>query len=320
MLRLIFIAAATAVIVKFTTFGWQGLWRAPEFSLSDNSLPDRLKGHVFKLSEEIGERSIFRYPQLTQAADYITGQFREHGLSVEFQEYFLYEKRAKNIIAQIPGIKKPEEIIIVGAHYDTCFNPGANDNASGVAALLELAGLMSKEKNSRTIRFIAFANEEPPFFKTKDMGSYVYASRAREQGENIKAAVILEMIGYYSDRLFSQRYPVFLGFFYPNRANFIAVVGNPANRGLVRKINGCFKKNSRIPIRSAVLFDFVPGVDFSDHWSFWQNGFPAAMITDTSFYRYSQYHGNSDTYEKLDYRSAAAVIEGLKPVLSGLAE
>ncbi|MFH1338859.1 MAG: M28 family peptidase [Candidatus Omnitrophota bacterium] len=320
MLRLIFIAAATAVIVKFTTFGWQGLCRAPEFSLRDNSLPDRLKGHVFKLSEEIGERSIFRYSRLTEAADYIAGQFRDFGLSVKFQEYLLYGKKVKNIIAEKTGGKKPEEIIIIGAHYDTCFNPGADDNASAVAGLLELARLTSPSEFNRTIRFVAFVNEEPPFFKTKDMGSYVYARRAREEGENIKAAIILEMIGYYSGKLFSQRYPIFLGLFYPNRANFIAVVGNSANRGLVKKINTCFKNNSRFIIRSAVLFDFVPGVDFSDHWSFWQNGFPAAMITDTSFYRYSYYHGNSDTYEKLDYRSAAAVIEGLKPVLSSLAE
>jgi hypothetical protein len=320
MFRLILIAVVTVIIVKFTTFGWQGFYRAQEFSLRDKSLPDRLKQHVVKLSGEIGERSIFRYPQLTRAADYITEQFRKCGLSVKFQEYLIYEKKVKNIIAEKAGDKKPEEIIILGAHYDTCFNPGANDNASAVAGLLELARLMSQEKNSRTIRFIAFVNEEPPFFKTKDMGSLLYARRAREEEENIKAAVILETIGYYSNKLFSQRYPMLLGPFYPNRANFIAVVGNFTNRRLVKEVNTCFRQYSQFPIRSAVLFNFVAGVDFSDHWSFWQNEFPAIMVTDTAFYRYSHYHSNSDTYEKLNYRSLAAVVEGLKPVLSNLAE
>lgn len=320
MLRPILTVIITIVVVKLTTFGWQGFYRAPEISLRDEKLPERLKTHVVKLSEEVGERSIFRYPELTKAADYITESFQNLGYSVEFQEYTLDGKVSRNIIVEKRGNKKPDEIVIIGAHYDTCFNPGANDNASGVAGLLELARLLASEENNITIRFIAFANEEPPFFKTKDMGSFVYARKAREKQENIKAAVILEMIGYYTDKPFSQRYPLFLGPFYPHRANFIAVVGNLTNRRLVKQVTNDFRKHSQFPIKSVVLFDFIPGVDFSDHWSFWQFGFPAIMITDTAFYRYRYYHTNLDTFEKLNYESMAKVVEGLKQVISKLVE
>ena len=221
----------------------------------------------------------------------------------------------RNIIAKKTGKVKPDEIIIVGAHYDTCFNPGADDNASAIAGLLELASLLADGEYCRTVRFVAFVNEEPPFFKTEDMGSFVYARQAKQESEDIKAVLILEMIGYYSDKTFSQRYPLFLGPFYPNRANFIAVVGNFTNRRLVQKVASHLKDNSRILIRPVVLFDFVPGVDFSDHWSFWQMGISSVMITDTAFYRYRHYHSNSDTFEKLDYQKIAELVEGLESVL-----
>jgi Zn-dependent M28 family amino/carboxypeptidase len=320
MFRPILTAIIIIVVVGLTTFGWQGFYRTQETPLRDKELPERLKTHVVKLSDEIGERSIFRYPALTEAADYITKVFQDFGFSVEFQEYLLMERRVKNIIVSKPGNKKSDELIVIGAHYDTCFNPGADDNASGVAGLLELARLIASEENNKTIRFIAFTCEEPPFFKTKDMGSFVYARGAREKQENIKAAVILEMLGYYSNRPFSQRYPLFLGPFYPNRANFIAVVGNFSNQRLVRWLTHHFREYSQFPISSVVLFDFIPGVDFSDHWSFWQNDFSAVMVTDTAFYRYRHYHRDSDTFEKLDYQSMAAVVEGLKEAILKLAE
>ena len=320
MLRLLFIALITFTLVKLTTFGWQGFYRRREFRLEDKALPERLREHVIKLSDNIGDRTVFRYAKLREAADYISREFSEMGLKLEFQKYSVDGKEVKNIIAHSPGGEKAAEIIIVGAHYDTCFNPGANDNASGIAALLELARFFSAKESSRTIRFIAFVNEEPPFFRTEAMGSFVYAKRAREEGEDIKAVIILETIGYYSDKPFSQRYPLFLGPFFPNRADFIAVVGNLTNRKLVRALRRGFSAHSDFPIASVALFDFVPGVDFSDHWSFWQQDFPAVMVTDTAFYRYAHYHAHSDTYEKLDYRSLAAVTQGLSHALLGLSK
>ena len=320
MLRLILLILITVVVVKVTTFGWQDFFSSPELSPKDKTLPLRLKTHVIKLSSDIGERSVFIYPKLAEAANYITEQFQSLGIEVRFQEYHLYGKLVKNIIAEKLGRGKPDEVIIVGAHYDTCFNPGANDNASAIAGLLELARFAASREYKRTIRFIAFVNEEPPFFKTNEMGSFVYARQAKEKNENIKSVLILEMIGYYLDRPFSQRYPLFVGPFYPNRANFIAVVGNFTNHRLVKRVVTHFREHSEFPIRSAVLFDFVPGVDFSDHWSFWQMGIPSVMITDTAFYRYSHYHSNSDTFEKLDYHKMALLVEGLDGVLSKLAE
>lgn len=320
MFRLILLVIVVFFILKLTTFGWQGLIKSPQVLPRERDLIGRLRKHVVKLSYDIGDRSAFKYDKLTQACDYISEQFKESGLEVEFQEYPIYEKRVKNIIAKKIGKTKPKEIIIVGAHYDTCFNPGANDNASGLAALLELAKLIAPREYSRTIKFIAFVNEEPPFFKTGEMGSLIYARAAWENHEDIKIAVILETIGYYSDKLFSQRYPTFLGPFYPNRANFIAIVGNFSARQWVREIAQFFRQHSSFPIRSAAVFECIPGVDFSDHWSFWQVGYPAVMITDTAFYRYSHYHSNSDTFEKINYDSLAAVVEGLEGVLAGLAE
>ena len=226
MLRLILLILITFVIVKITTFGWGGFSScAHELLPRDNTLPIRLRAHVVKLSSDIGERSIFKYSQLTKAANYITEQFKDSGFEVKFQEYSLYDRPVKNIIAEKPGRVKPDEIIIIGAHYDTCFNPGANDNASAIAGLLELARLTASREYQRTIRFIAFVNEEPPFFTTEDMGSVVYVKEAKGRGDKIKAVLILEMIGYYTDKPFSQRYPLLHGFFYPNKGNFIAVPG-----------------------------------------------------------------------------------------------
>lgn len=320
MLRLILLGVITFVILKATTFGWQGFRKESLALPKDKELIERLKTHIVKLSSDIGERSVFKFDKLAQAADYISEQFKESGFEVEEQEYAVYGKTAKNIIAKKTGVKTPNEVIIIGAHYDTCFNPGANDNASGVSALLELARFVSSKNTGCTIKFIAFVNEEPPFFKTEDMGSFVYARQARENGEDIKLAVSLEAIGYYSDKPFSQRYPLFLGLFYPNRANFIAVVGNWTMRQKVNEFTHLFSQHSSFPIYSTVLPDFIPGVDFSDQWSFWQMGFPAIMVTDTAFYRYPYYHRDSDTFEKLDYNKLAVVVEGLYGVLYELAE
>src|SRR3989338_507442 len=316
VLRLLIIACITFAIIKITTFGCAMLsGKQVNYTHGNSELAKNLEVHVKKLSDEIGERSMFKYEALEKAAEYISGQLKSYGYVVEYQEYTAGGKAAKNIIATKRGLGKENEIVLVGAHYDSCFNPGADDNASGVAGLLELAKALIEEKTERSIKFVAFTNEEPPFFKTEEMGSRVYAKAARQRNENIKAVIILEMIGYYSDKPYSQRYPPLVGLLYPNKANFISVVGNFPSGHLVKKLAAGFKKATGFPIESAVLPGFVPGVDFSDHWSFWKEGYPAIMVTDTAFYRNAHYHQGSDTHEKLNYPSMAEIVTALKKAL-----
>ncbi len=281
-------------------------------------LVERLKDHVYKLAHEIGDRSVFEYEKLKEAEGYITKQFTSFGYKIEFQSYNLYDKTVRNIIAIKKGITKPEEIIILGAHYDSCFNPGADDNASGVSVLLELGRALHSIPTNRSIKFIAFVNEEPPFFKTEDMGSMVYVREARKKKEDIKASLILESVGYYTDNPNSQHYPPLFGLFYPNKGNFIAIVGNFSSRWLVKKVVSSFKEKTEFPIESVVTFGFVPGVDFSDNWSFWKGNFPSIMITDTALYRNPDYHSQSDTYEKLDYEAMAELVKGFSEVSTEL--
>ena len=179
---------------------------------------------------------------------------------------------------------------------------------------------MADKQTERNVKFIAFVNEEPPFFKTGEMGSQVYARAAKKRGDNIKAALILEMIGYYTDKPHSQSYPPLLGPFYPNTGNFIAVVGNIPSRKLVKEVSSVFKQHTSFPIESLITVSLVPGVDFSDHASFWAHGYPAVMITDTAFYRNPHYHSDSDTYDTLDYESMAEVVKGLRGVILALSD
>lgn len=293
-----------------STFGWQ-TFRSYKASPVDSLL----KGHVKRLSDDIGDRSVFRYEKLQEAKEYIIGEFKSYGYEVETQGYTIYGRYSENIIVTKKG--RLDSVIIIGAHYDTCFNPGADDNASSVAGLLELARLFSGVETNYTIRFIAFVNEEPPFFKSKNMGSYQYLQTIK--GEDIRGAIILEMIGYYNNKLFSQKYPFLFGLFYPNRANFIAIISNFESRRFAKEIKANFRRHSRFPIESVATFSFVPGVDFSDNWSFWKAGIPAVMITDTAFYRYPYYHSEQDTYEKLDYDSLAEVVYGLYKAIASMA-
>lgn len=310
ILRLILFGIFAFIIIKASTFGWR-FWSTASNNISKNNiqLVINLKEHVYKLSQEIGDRSVFRYKALDETAEYIAEKFTSFGYNVEFQEYKVYNELARNIITTKIGTQKEKEIIVVGAHYDTCSNPGADDNASSIAGLLELARFMSDKQTNRTIKFVAFVNEEPPFFQTENMGSRIFVKDALSKRQDIKAAIILEMIGYYSDEPNSQRYPPFFGIFYPNRGNFITIVGNFASAKLVKNVTSTFREKSKFPVESVVTFTFVPGIDFSDHWSFWQEGIPAVMITDTAFLRNYNYHTEADTYEKLNYNYMGEFLE-----------
>jgi Zn-dependent M28 family amino/carboxypeptidase len=210
----------------------------------------------------------------------------------------------------------------VGAHYDSVVgSPGANDNASGVAGLLALARRFAGKPRGQTLRFVAFVNEEPPYFQTEEMGSLVYAKRCQARGDNISAMVSLETIGYFSDAPGSQKYPsAGLGFFYPSKGNFIGFVGNTRSRALLRSAVSAFKKERKLPCEGASLPAVIPGIGWSDQWSFWQCGYPAIMVTDTAPFRYPHYHSSTDTPDKLDYDRFALVVSGMEKVIAELAK
>ncbi len=280
----------------------------------------QLRSHVVALAETIGERNVFRPRALEEAARYIESEWRGQGYAVSSLAYRVEGVESRNLEVTAPGSGDGGEILLIGAHYDSVLgSPGANDNASGVAALLELSRRLSGARTRHSLRFVAFVNEEPPFFYWDQMGSMVYAKAARKRGDEIALMLSLETIGYYSRRAGSQRYPPFLGFFYPDRGDFIGFVSNLRSRRWLRRAVAAFRAGSDFPMQSVAMFEFVPGIGWSDHLSFWRQGYPALMVTDTAPYRYPWYHRAEDTPEKLDYESLARVTEGLYRMILSLA-
>ena len=280
-----------------------------------------LKKHVHTLAQVIGPRNIWSPPSMATTVNYLTQEMVHYGYTVLEQEFTAYDVNAVNLEVEIKGSRQPEEIIVIGAHYDTVPDcPGANDNGSGVAFLLELAHHLAVARPIRTIRLVAFANEEPPFFYSKEMGSRHYARRCQQREENIVAMLCLETMGFYSDQPGSQHYPFPFSFLYPDRANFIGFVGNIRSRHLVRQAIGAFRKHAHFPSEGLAAPGLITGVGWSDHSSFWKEGYPAIMITDTAFFRYDAYHTAADTAEKLDYERMARVVTGLVHTIMELAE
>jgi hypothetical protein len=268
-----------------------------------------LKQQISMLAEKIGERNIWKYGKLKASAHYIEKVVTELGYEVKKQEYRVEDVHVENLEWELIGIQHPEEIILVGAHYDSVLgSPGANDNASGVAAVLEIARLLKTERLSRTVRFVTFVNEEPPFFQTDKMGSRVYASRSRQRGEKIVAMLSLETIGYYCNEKGSQKYPFPFSLFYPETGNFIGFVGNVSSRSLVREAIEIFRSNTAFPSEGIAVPGWFPGIGWSDHWSFWAEGYPAIMITDTALFRYQYYHSQQDVPDRIDYERTARVV------------
>ncbi|MGC4073129.1 MAG: M20/M25/M40 family metallo-hydrolase [Nibricoccus sp.] len=241
------------------------------------------------------------------------------GYTVQRQEYPVGGVVCANLVVERTGTKSPAEVVVIGAHYDSVpQTPGADDNASGVAALLALAEKWSKAAPERTVRFVAFTNEEPIYFQTELMGSRVYAKACKARGDRIAAMLSLETMGYFSDEKGSQKYPFPLSLVYPSRGNFIAVVGNRESKALVKRVRKTFERAKVIPVESASLPGGLQGVGWSDHWSFWQEGYPAVMITDTAPFRNPNYHKPTDTVPTLDYVRLGAAVRGLETVLSDL--
>jgi hypothetical protein len=281
-----------------------------------------LKTHIQQLAVEIGERNLKRYESLGNAADYIDSQFKELGFETTRQSFEVRRLKCHNIAAEIKGTTKPEEIIIIGSHYDTAEGTsGANDNGSGTAAMLTLAKHLKDYQPQRTLRFVAFTNEEPPYFQTRDqMGSWVYAKMCRKEEQKIIAVLSLETMGYYTDKENSQNYPSPLDKLYPSTGNFVGFVSNVPSGKLLRTVLKSFKEHSKVPSEGASLPGNMPGVGWSDHWSFWQEGYAGVMVTDTAPFRYPHYHKASDTPDKINFPIFAKVVEGLVIPIQELTE
>ena len=273
----------------------------------------QLYTHVEHLSVTIGSRSVFEYDKIEATKRYIVSCLKTFGYIPTLQNYDYEGKTFSNIIVSIPGVKYPDETVIIGAHYDTVYGtPGADDNASAVAVLLEVCRALKSISPGRTLKLIFFFLEEPPVFRTEHMGSYVYAKEAKARNENIKAMICLEMVGYYSDKKDGQTFPLpLMSMMFSTTPNFIAVVGNLKSRNLVDKVKNSLLKVSPIPVETLTSVSFVPGVDLSDHRSFWEMGYPAVMITDTAFYRNPNYHTENDTIDTLDFNTMADLLKGL---------
>ena len=282
-------------------------------------LADNIRRHVAAMAS--CERNLFKPVELEATAQYIEKTFTELGYAVAAQRFESGAGEVRNIEVEVAGGARAGEILVIGAHYDSVVGAvGANDNGSGVAAVVELARLFRGAKPARTLRLVAFVNEEPPFHHSDAMGSRVYARRSKERGERIVAMFSLETIGYYSDRPGSQRYPFPLGVFYPSTGNFIAFVSNLSSRSLLHEVILSFRRHAEFPSEAVAAPAFIPGVNWSDHWSFWREGYPALMVTDTAPYRYSHYHTMQDTPEKVDYERLARVVTGLHKTIHDLAE
>jgi hypothetical protein len=278
--------------------------------------PERLKAHVVTLSQALYPRDWKHVDNLDKCADYIAEHFTNAGAAVESQVFSVQGMPYRNVIGRF-GVGKGAKVVI-GAHYDACGEtPGADDNASGVAALLELAYLLGRNPPAREIELVAYALEEPPFFRTPHMGSAIHARSIEGEKAAITGVIVLEMVGCFRDERGSQSYPsILLWLMYPSRGNFIAVVGPWDQGDWVKTVKAGMTGATDLPVYSIRAPTVVPGVDFSDHLNYWPLGIHALMITDTAFYRNKAYHAANDTADRLDYNRMSKVVVAVFETLS----
>ena len=281
---------------------------------------ENLKEHVYTIVEKFNDRVYSNIEMLDATAEYIHNEFSKYSADVSYQTYDLKEFvdnevfEYKNVIVNFKGRESCSDgLLIVGGHYDTFGgHAGANDNTSAVSALLELARVLKANPPKCDVQLVAYTLEEPPAFGTTKMGSYVHAKHLKEQGTKVKLAILLDMIGFYNDEPNSQVYPVpFMNLYYPTKANFISIVSDFSNILEVREAKNVFKESSDLPVYSINAPAMIPGIDFSDHRNYWKFDYPALMITDTAFYRSSNYHTKHDTPDTLNYEKMAKVVEGV---------
>jgi Zn-dependent M28 family amino/carboxypeptidase len=278
------------------------------------STAEYLQQVVTALATGIGFRTYEEPDRLERAAQYISREFASFGYRVSDQPFIFRGRAYRNIVADVPRETVSDAVLVIGAHYDSVrTTPGADDNASGIAGLLGLARLLAKQEMRTAVRFVAFALEEMPVYRTRNMASYHYAEYLDQQGVHVEGMICLEMIGYFSDEEGSQSYPLpFFSQRYPAKGNFIAIVGNTKSKEFISRIAKNFQDSTDLPVVTLSAPPVVVGIDFSDHWSFGKFGYPACMVTDTAFYRNKNYHAPTDLPETLDYERMAKVVEGLR--------
>lgn len=277
----------------------------------------RVARHVRMLAGDIGPRND-RHPEgLARAEKYMKSALTAAGYRVEEQPYSVVPPDAsasvpmRNFIATLPASAPGAPVLVIGAHYDTALEtPGADDNASGSAVLLELARRLKAKKGAVEVRFVAYGTEEPPYFGTKQMGSAFHAASLKTEGRTVLGMISLEMLGYYSDAPHSQKYPPPLSLLYPDRANFVGAVSDLSSRAFLKSFAKAF--TPRLPVVAASLPGWITEIGLSDHKCYWDEGFPGVILTDTSFLRYTHYHMTTDTPEKLDYERMAKIVQGLE--------
>ena len=316
-MRLFLKLAFTVAVLLLALIGMtvQPLLRQTERITVPGVSPDRLEAHVRMLSETLHPRSVEELTKLEATANYIHAEFTATGAVVSDQWFTDRGEKYRNVIARFGPAEGP--LLVIGAHYDSFeTTPGADDNASGVAGLIELAGLLSRHPPQRPVELVAFTNEEPPHFRYPSMGSAHHAASLRAAGREVSLMLALEMIGWFSDAPGSQAYPVpGMTLLYPHKGDFIAVIGRFSDWSETRKVKAAMRSAGDLPVHSMNSLAVIPGVDFSDHLNFWSEGYPALMITDTAFYRNPHYHTAQDTYDRLDYARMAKVVEGVFAVV-----
>lgn len=288
-----------------------------------DAIRENLRLHVDHLAGLIGPRTSNQPKTIEATTGYIVDRWVEMGFDVERETFVALDNPANNLVVQRAGTKRADEIVLLGAHYDTVpSTPGADDNASAVAVMIEVSRLLKDHVGTRTARYVAFACEEMPYFALDSMGSQHHAREARRRKERITAMLCLEMVGYFRSELGSQlvppTIPSFLHRFFPRRGNFLAAVGNLASWRLVWSFRRGFKRGSRLPLFSIVLPEKVSEIRLSDNSSFWDQNYPALMLTDTSFLRNPHYHQATDLPETLDYKAMTEVTLGVAAAMRRL--
>ncbi len=291
----------------------QPIWVTNAKTWQAQADPEILKQHVIQLSEKLPERS-HDVDFLNESAAYIHQHLSLYSNQVSYQNFDVMGIDYRNVIAKFGKARSHKQpIYVIGAHYDAMDGlPGADDNASGVAGILELARLFAKQPPPAPVQLVAYALEEPPYFGSEDMGSFRHAQMLHEQGTNVALMLSLEMIGYFTDKANSQDYPIdILHYVYPQQGNYIAVIGKLSDFGLAWELKKHMRQTSPLPVYSINAPAIIPGIDFSDHRNFWAFDYPAFMISDTAFFRNHHYHEATDTWQRLDYQAMAMVVDGV---------
>jgi Zn-dependent M28 family amino/carboxypeptidase len=282
---------------------------------------DRLRAHVETLAGDIGSRGLRRGAALRRTLVYLEEALDEMGYAVQRETYAVDAQEATNLWVEVRGTERADEIVVIGAHYDSVpSTPGADDNASGVAATLELARAFADRPQAQTIRFVFFGNEEPPYFQTDAMGSLVHARAMAAANLNVTSMASLEMLGYFSDEPGSQEVPLGLAGLFPDMGNFVAFVSDIPSSSVLDEAHAAFMGSSGFPAEKLAAPGTLPEAGFSDHWSFWQANFRAIMVTDTAFFRNPHYHEPTDTVDTLDYVRFGQLFPGLVGMVEALAD